>query len=239
MAAGFNDPVHVVSPPSVRVSAQSRLRVHVGEMCYDEVLLHAEPPCTTAIRAAWDVARWLSPADSVPILDAMLHSGIVARADLDALLVRHNGRRGSRRCRIAFGIADEAGGHPLGSRLRALLVLADVPRPAVGYVVAYPSGLELRVEMAWPDQRVAVVYDMRQTAALTVAGWIVVHVPLERVRRDIPRVVREVRQALARRDRKMAERLWGPEWRPGGELTAAGAPGGRCSGRGTRSRAVR
>lgn len=54
-------------------------------------------------------------------------------------------------------------------------------------------------DMAWPAHRVAIEYTPHRFALLTAAGWLAIHVPPARVRRDFANVLKELRQALHRR----------------------------------------
>jgi hypothetical protein len=129
----------------------------------------------------------------------MLHRGLLDPAGLTALLGEQSGRRGSRRARLAFSLADGRSRSPTSSHLRVRLVLGGLPRPEIEHPVPLAAGPVLLPDLAWPAYRVAIEYQAHRIALLTAAGWLVVHVPVARMRRDLPAVLREVRQALHRR----------------------------------------
>jgi very-short-patch-repair endonuclease len=68
-----------------------------------------------------------------------------------------------------------------------------------------------RVDLAWPEQRVAVEYDglwhgtpaqfhrdRRRLNALVAAGWTVIHVTSAQLRTGLEQTIRQIRSALAR-----------------------------------------
>lgn len=197
-AAEFHHDVHVIAPPALRVGAQRMVRTHVTDLADDEVAGGSDPPYTSATRTACDVGAWLPLWRSVPILDAMVHQGVVSRADLDGLLVRFKGRWGRKVCRTAFGMADGACSEPSASYLRARLRLEGIPAPDLTFGVLFANATVVP-DMAWPRYRVAVEYRTDQMYLLTAAGWLVVHAPPARVKKEFPAVLREVRQCLLRR----------------------------------------
>lgn len=205
-AADFTDDVHVIAPTSVRISTIRGVRAHAFDLTDDEIVAGADLPHTSVARTAWDVAAWLPPARAVSILDAMLNRDLLTRKDLDDLIAAHPGRRGRRHCRTAFAMADSASAEPLGSQLRARLILAGIPAPVLQPPISSGHGLVLSPDMGWPLYRVAVEYQTHRLALLTAAGWLAVHVPPARVRRDFPTVLREVRQSLNRRGWSKPER---------------------------------
>jgi len=79
-AAAFEDDVHVITPTSIRLGTQRKLRVHHLDLNPTEVLTGAGFPRTTAARTAWDVAGWLDLVHAVPIVDTLLGRGLVSRA---------------------------------------------------------------------------------------------------------------------------------------------------------------
>jgi very-short-patch-repair endonuclease len=97
------------------------------------------------------------------------------------------------------------------SRLRVRLVLAGLPTPVTQHVITQAGRFVARVDLAWPEHRVAVEYDgtwhatteqfhadRRRLNGLAATGWIVLHVTATRLREDFDRFVGELRAALAR-----------------------------------------
>ncbi|MEH0969726.1 hypothetical protein V6U77_01105 [Micromonospora sp. CPCC 205546] len=187
------------------------------------------PACTDPTAAAWETAVWLEPLRAVGIVDTLLRRGLTSREALADAADRNAERPGGRRARWVFGLADPGARSPAESELRVRLVLAGLPRPAVGHPVRAASGRVLRADLAWPAYRVAVAHDGRyagadagrgrhaeagdarcaeadagerhldRVARLAGAGWLVLPVTDRRLRQDFPNVLREVRAALATR----------------------------------------
>jgi very-short-patch-repair endonuclease len=78
------------------------------------------------------------------------------------------------------------------------------------YKVFGPYGLIARVDLAWPEYKIAVEYDglwhvgsaqqmdrdRRRLNQLVAEGWIVLHVTAARMRDDFANVVAEIRTAI-------------------------------------------
>ncbi|WP_229400973.1 DUF559 domain-containing protein [Micromonospora okii] len=167
---------------------------------------------TLPAQAAWESAVWLDPVPAVAIVDSLLGMGLTTPAALTAIAEQSADRPGGRRARWVFGLADAGAQSPAESRLRVRLVLAGLPRPVTQHPVPGASGRVLHPDLAWPDLRVAVEYDGQWHADadqlhrdrqrlnhLVGAGWVVLHVTSQRLQRDFPSVVREVRAALVAR----------------------------------------
>jgi very-short-patch-repair endonuclease len=169
-------------------------------------------PRTTPLRTAWDVATWLRPVPAVTVLDGLLRLGLVHQQSLRQLAFSRAGRRGARQAGRAFSLADGRAESPPESQLRVRLVLAGLPRPVPQHEIKLPGGQVYRVDLAWPQYRVAIEYDghwhgepeqlhadRRRLNQLVGAGWIVLHVTSKRLYQDFPGVLREIRAALRSR----------------------------------------
>jgi hypothetical protein len=210
--AQAQDDVHVVAPPPLRMSPRQGLIVHATALEPNDVLSRSGMLMTTPSRTAWDVASWSDVVSAVAVIDGLLGCGAVARTDLDRLLETREGQRGWRRAVEAFSLADGRAQSPPESQLRIRLVLAGLPKPVAQHAVPLPSGVTVHPDLAWPEFKVAVEYDgqwhadadqlhrdRRRLNQLVAAGWIVLHVTSQRLRRDFAGLVREVRAALTSR----------------------------------------
>ena len=210
-AATFTDDVHVITPRAVRVGVQQRLRVHQSDLTPSEIVGH-RLRFTSSTRTAWDSARWLATADAVPIVDAMLGRGLVTHATLADQLSRQGGRRGWRRARDVFALADAGAQSPAESRLRVRLEQAGLPRPVTQCPIRVSAGPTLHADLGWPEWQVAVEYDGQWHATadqlhrdrvrlnrLVAAGWTILHVTHRRQQTDFPGVVAEITAALIAR----------------------------------------
>nr|WP_213455375.1 hypothetical protein [Micromonospora sp. NBRC 107566] len=203
-AATFTDDVHIIAPTGTRVSAQRGLRIHVTDLPPNDIIPNTDPPRTTIPRTAWDIALWLPPPRAVAVLDTMLRLGHLDHSDLHHILTQHAGRRGSRRASLTFDLADGRSPNPTASQLRTRLTMTGLPRPEIEHPITLAPDLVLLPDLAWPTHRVAIEYSTHRIALLTAAGWLTIHVPPGRTRKDFPNVLREIRQALHRRG-------WQPE----------------------------
>lgn len=215
-AAGFDDDVHVITPPTVRVGGQKQLRIHHLLLRSDEMVGRV----TTPTRTAWDVATWLDPLDSVPIIDALLGRRLATAADLTRQIDQNQGRPGWRRAAHARDLADGGARSPAESRLRVRLVLAGIPRPVTQCPVRISPTLVLHPDLGWPEWQVAMEYDGRWHADpdnlhhdrrrlnhLVAAGWAVLHVTSRRMHEDFPHVLDELRTTLKGRGWRPRTRL--------------------------------
>ena len=210
-AADFGDPVHIVVPSTVRSANRRGLRVHHVALAPSDVGIADALPCTTPLRTVWDLASWLDLIQSVPIIDSMLGQGLVTVDALGRYVEVRKGERGWRRASRAIELADGRSQSAPESRLRVRLVLDGFPPPTPQFPVQIGL-LTLHPDLAWPEFKVAVEYDgvwhedpdqsdfdRRRLNRLTAAGWIVVTVTNELLRRDAAAVLREIRRALVSR----------------------------------------
>lgn len=208
-------PVEVATPAGARFGPVTGLSIHVADIPDEDVQVIDGIRLTTPPRTGWDLARWLDLPDAVAYLDAMASRSLVRLDALERYARQRAGRRGWRRLLRAVSLADPAAESVQESRLRARLVLAGLPKPVSQYVIEKDGRFMGRVDLAWPEQRVAVEYDGRWHAAaeqfdsdrarlnrlVTTDGWIVLHITSKRLREDFDGFVAEVRTALRSRSR--------------------------------------
>jgi hypothetical protein len=202
-AASGHDDVHViVGLRGRRSTSQAGVRVHRIRLDPVDVCVASELAVTRPARTAWDVAGWLPTTRAVAVVDALLARGAVTRASLDEAAARLIDRPGGRRAAHAFGLASAGCPSPAESILRTRLVLAGLPRPAVRQPVPLREGGLLRAALVWPAQRVALAPAVVDgPTASEAAGWVVLRPGAQRLVRDWPSVVGEVRHALNGRGR--------------------------------------
>ena len=206
-----DDPVEVLVPRPLPVPSGRGLRVHTGTLEPSEVRFVAEIPITDPVRTCWDLALWVDPVEAVVLVDRMLACGIVSTGQLaDYAAARRGFRtRGARRFARVLVLTDGRAESPQESRLRVRLRLAGLPILEVQYSIFGPDGFIARVDLAWPELKIAIEYDglahvgsarqmqrdRRRLNRLVADGWIVLHVTAERLRDDFPGFVAEVRAA--------------------------------------------
>ena len=211
-AASFTDEVHVIVPWPARLGSGRGLRVHRTTLSTQDVE-HVEWCARTApARTAWDVAAWHDLLIAVPIIDVLLRNNLVDPSELDKLAVLRENQRGGRKARRAFALADGRAQSPPESILRVRLAASGLPDAVPQCPVPVAAGYVLHTDLGWPQFKVALEYDgqwhasadqlhrdRRRLNQLAGAGWIVLHVTSERMRRDFAGVLREIRAALSSR----------------------------------------
>jgi very-short-patch-repair endonuclease len=210
-AAGPGDAVHVVVPSHVPFASRRRVVVHHVDLEPMDVERDYGLPRTSPVRTVWDLATWLDPTSSVPIIDSLLGIGVVDRTTIQQYIAGRQAWRGRRKTQQALALADEGAHSAPESALRVRLVLAGLPRPVVQCPVRIGS-VTLHPDLAWPEYLVAMEYDgvwhadaeqlhrdRRRLNMLAAAGWIVLHATSDRLRRDFGGLLRETRTALSSR----------------------------------------
>ncbi len=182
-------PVEVSVPTGVRFGPVAGLRVRRVRLPASDVTQVRGRPCTTPLRTALDIARTEPLPEGVAALDVLLARGVVDHPALRSAVRAQPTPRGARRAERAVDLADARAESPQESRLRVVLALAGlvaVPQ----HTVRDPAGrFVARVDLAFPEQRVAIEYDgawhgepgqlardRRRLNALVAAGWTVLHV---------------------------------------------------------------
>lgn len=181
------------------------LDVHRDCLSDEDRSLHRNIRVTTPLRTAWDIGRWLPIRDAVPWIDAL---GRVRR--LDPIAIGEECRRlqgpGSVRAGEAIAMCDPRAESFPESTLRVELLLEGLPRLIPQWHVYDGSTFVARVDLAWPDVRLAVEYDGIWHASreqlvrdrdrlrrLNAAGWRVFPVTAQDMY-DIPALAAELRR---------------------------------------------
>jgi hypothetical protein len=205
--AGIHDPVTVVRPPDVEWKGPRGVRVHRSQERVDVVRDADDIPVTSPLRTAWDMATLESLGTAVAALDAMVRAGAIRLPEITALASAGVGRWGVARVRRAAQLVDPWAESPPESRVRVALVLAGL-EPVPQYEIRWAGAFVARVDIAFPEARVAVEYegayhfeagqivrDDERYERLRAAGWTVVRLSAADLR-DLAGVVARVRAAL-------------------------------------------
>lgn len=212
LKAAPDEPVDVIAPTGVRIGPVAGLRIHTATLASDDVVRLGDIALTSPERTCWDLARWLDMVEAVVVIDSLLARQVVTTERLREYGLRRAGDRGWRPLMRAVRFADAGAESPQESRVRVRLVLAGLPKPETQYVLADKGQFIARLDLAWPEFRVAVEYDGlwhddpdqfhrdRQRLNRLLGGdWIVLHVTAKRLRDDFDGFVAEVRAALRSR----------------------------------------
>lgn len=167
-------------------------------------------PVTTAGATAVRVAGLLPPVEGVVAVDRMIATGATDLAEVRALAAAATGR-GCARARLACARADGLAESPQETRVRLVLHASTLPRPVAQYRISVHGSFVARVDFAWPAAKVALEYDglwhaepgqfardRRRLNRLREAGWVVVFVTAEDLRRPLDLVARVARALSAR-----------------------------------------
>lgn len=124
----------------------------------DADLLARDPPRTTLLRAAVDIAREADGTQAVVALDRILHSGRVTHEALSAAATDLPPCRGSALARAAVPLVDGRSESPPETRTRLVLVAAGLA-PVPQHQVMHAGVFVARVDVAFVAERVAIEYE--------------------------------------------------------------------------------
>ena len=203
--------LHILNPVGHQLRNSAGLTVHRRD-CVPLTAIGdrmASTPAWTAV----EVARELARPRALATLDAALRSQSCQRQDLlDAALGQH-GRRGIVAVRELIPLANPLAESPMESEARLAMHDGGLPEPVLQHEIIDFDGQLWRVEVAWPDELVAVEYDgfdwhsspaalqrdRQKRAALEELGWRVMSIVGDDVRRRPTVMVRRIAGHLGRR----------------------------------------
>jgi len=215
LPGGRTTPVEITCP-------RWRRTRHVGLVVHEstrlegaEITMVENIRCTTVERTIFDLCSFAGSATIDLAIDAALRCQLTS---LNALHETHDrlatrGRRGGLRFRAALNTRTGAAPHESApERLVArALVSAGLDEPSPQHTVTTGDGrFVARVDLAYPDRRIAIEYDsyqehtgkvalVRDSArrnALAAAGWTVLSATAEDLRHGCRQLVRDLRQLL-------------------------------------------
>jgi hypothetical protein len=180
-------PVSVTVPKPTHRWRHPRVRTFRTILEPDEFVGLDGIPVTTALRTAFDLGRQPDLMAAVIALDALSHRHLVTVAELAEYGHPRRQLRGARTLLRRLPLVEPRSESPMESRLRLLIVLAGLPVPVAQFEVRGPGNrFAGRVDLAWPELRVAVEYDgdhhrdqiqfrrdVARLNALREAGWTV------------------------------------------------------------------
>lgn len=208
--ADTDDPVIVACPPDVHIKGVQGISAHRTSVQDSDLIQRRRMLLTTPLRLAWDIATLSEPSRAVTFLDALAHAQVLDLVELEHRIAQSTGLWRVTRVREAVRHVDPRSESPQESRLRLTIVKSGLPRPHVQFEVRDDGTFVARVDLAWPDMRVAVEYDgahhadpmqmrrdRRRLNALVHAGWTVIHATAQDLREpDI--LLAQIRVALTR-----------------------------------------
>ncbi|MGY1713726.1 hypothetical protein ACI78R_04665 [Geodermatophilus sp. SYSU D01106] len=202
------DDVTCTVTPSVRAGEVPGIVLTRRHLRADETATRRGTRVTTPLRTALDLARTRPLEDAVVDVDRFLRTGLLDLASLREAATALTGRD-CRHVRNVLALADGLAESPQETRLRLLLLRSGLPRPVAQHVVRDGTRFVARVDLAWPDRRIAVEYDglwhadpvqfradRQRLNRLTAAGWLVVFVTAADLR-DPAQLLTRLRTLLA------------------------------------------
>lgn len=189
----------------------SGITVWSDRVANDERQFVAGIAVTTPARTALDMACRYRLDQAVAAIDALARATRLKMADVDALAMRHKGRRGILQAREAIALADPGAESPRETWLLLLLIRAGFPAPVTQIPIHNEFGALVAVmDMGWEALMIAVEYDgdhhrldrrqfskdIRRTEIVHGLGWIHLRVTADDTEGDI---LRRAREAFARR----------------------------------------
>lgn len=177
-----------------------------------DVVEHDGLRLTTRLRTAYDLARLVRLDDAVVAVDSLARAGQFDGVALERFAVALGKARGCRNVPIVAGLVDPRSESPMETRVRLVVVRAGFPPPVSQYEVWDGPWLVARLDLAWPEWKVALEYDGRDHAvddrrgrdveridALRALGWVVITVTARQYFRTPRWIERRVREELTAR----------------------------------------
>lgn len=156
--------VHVTVPTGHTRRRTAGLQVHASDR---STSLRRGVKVTAAADTFVDLARYLSLVDLVVLGDSLVKVGSAAPEELRDAAAAAKGR-GARLARRAADLVRAGVDSPMETRTRLLMVLSGLPEPVVNHVLRHDDGeIRRRLDLAYPQARLAIEYDGRQHAEST------------------------------------------------------------------------
>ena len=154
------EPIELTLPPGAPIAGRAALRIRRAQLPEADVTSAKGFAVTVIERALADVSARQAVPQAVVIADAVAHARLTTKARLAARAVASAGRPGIRRFRRVLDLLEPATESPMETRLRMLLVLAGLERPAVQHRIYDEGGnFVARVDLYYPGARLAIEYD--------------------------------------------------------------------------------
>jgi very-short-patch-repair endonuclease len=189
------------------------LRVHREQLADDEVETVAGLVVTSAVRTAYDLARWSTQVEGIVAADALGRIGRFGSGALFGMAARYPGARWRSRVPLVAELMDTRAESAMETRCRVSLVLRGLPKPELQYPVRDELGNQVAwLDMAYPAVRAGVEFDgehHQETRAfqadlarhnrLAALGWTVLRASATDVLRNPNAFAAQVRAVLRHR----------------------------------------
>jgi very-short-patch-repair endonuclease len=177
--------IHVSFPKGRRRRRQQGLVVTQETLAVADVWEIRGIHVTSPVRTAFDCLRFLNRMEAVVAADALTQLRRTTLEELESYFASRRGLRNLRIGRRRLDLVDPGAESPMESRMRLRLIDFGLPAPVTQFEVRTPSGAFVaRLDLAYPDCKVAVEYDGawhfarrreddRRRDAARALGWIV------------------------------------------------------------------
>jgi len=211
--ASVTDPVEVLTPVRMRSVPGSLIRV--GSLDPAEMRVRGSVPVPTAMHTAWEIARRSPILQAVARVDALARVRGLDGNGLVAHGLEHAGQAGCVSALAALRLVDRRAESVPESIVRVSLILGGLPAPIPQYRIVIDQQFLARVDLAYPEIRLALEYDgqwhadrdqltrdRRRIRNLNAAGWYVYPITRHDLR-DLDGLVAAVRALVEKRSRRM------------------------------------
>lgn len=154
------DPIEATVAPDAGVSARAGIALRRSALSQADVVSVRGLTATSIVRTIADLCRTRGLVEAVVVADAALHARIARLEQLATWARANRFRRGIRNLRRVLELVEPAAESPMESRLRMLLVLGGLPRPAAQISIHNAEGRFVgRPDLYYPEQRLGIEYD--------------------------------------------------------------------------------
>lgn len=177
--------VHIGYPKGRRRRKRPGLEVCQETLAAEDITVMYGVAVTTPVRTAFDCLRLLKGIEGIVVADALAHLQRTSVEEMTAYFDSHRRLRNVRIGERRLERVDPGAESPMETRMRLRLIDAGLPIPVSQWEVKTPGGAFVaRVDLAYPELRVAVEYDGawhwaqrraddRRRERVRALGWIV------------------------------------------------------------------
>jgi hypothetical protein len=152
--------IHVSFPKGRRRRRQQGLVVTQETLAVADVWEIRGIHVTSPVRTAFDCLRFLNRMEAVVAADALTQLRRTTLEELESYFASRRGLRNLRIGRYRLELVDPGAESPMETRVRLRLIDFGLPAPETQFEVRTPSGAFVaRLDLAYPDCKVAVEYD--------------------------------------------------------------------------------
>jgi very-short-patch-repair endonuclease len=185
--------VHVSFPKGGRVRGRPGVVVSQETLDPEDIVVIEGLRVTSPVRTAYDTLRLSSGLERLVVADALTALRRTSVEEIGSYFRTHRRRRNVRVGERLVDLIEPRSESPMETRLRTRLVESGLPRPVAQYELRDGAGgFVARLDLAYPEQRVAVEYDGawhwgqrrhddRRRDAARALGWIVIVVSADDV----------------------------------------------------------